>query len=95
MDERLESCWRLIYYQVSGEPGIARCSRRSDIYPRERGLARASLFTDHRHVILFFACLIFAVGLDREIISTAKFSRSTVPADWSKTLKSLVIVIVH
>ena len=31
MDERLESSWRLVYYQVSGEPGIARCSRRSDI----------------------------------------------------------------
>ena len=25
MDERLESSWRLVYYQVSGEPGIARC----------------------------------------------------------------------
>ena len=34
--------------------------------------------TGHRHVILFFACLIFAVGLDREIILTAKFSRSMV-----------------
>ena len=33
---------------------------------------RASLFTDHRRVVLFFACLIFAV--DREIILTAKFS---------------------
>jgi len=31
MDERLESSWRLVYYQVSGEPGIVRCSRRSDI----------------------------------------------------------------
>ena len=31
MDERLESSWHLAYYQVSGEPGIARCSRRSDI----------------------------------------------------------------
>ena len=31
MDERLESSWRLVYYQVSGEPGIACCSRRSDI----------------------------------------------------------------
>ena len=41
---------------------------------------RASLFTDHRRVILFFACLIFAVGLNREIILTAKFSRSTVSA---------------
>ena len=37
---------------------------------------RASLFTDRRRVIYFFACLIFAVGLDREIILTAKFSRS-------------------
>ena len=39
---------------------------------------RASLFSDHRRVILFFACLIFAVDLDREIILTVKFSRSTV-----------------
>ena len=31
MDERLESSWRLVYYQVSGEPGISRCSHRSDI----------------------------------------------------------------
>ena len=27
MDEHLESSWRLVYYQVSGEPGIACCSR--------------------------------------------------------------------
>ena len=26
MDERLESSWRLVYYQVSGEPEIVRCS---------------------------------------------------------------------
>ena len=44
MDERLESSWRLVYYQVSREPGIAGCSRRSDIYLGEFGLARASLF---------------------------------------------------
>jgi len=31
--------WLLVYYQVSGEPGIARCSRRSDIYLGECGLA--------------------------------------------------------
>ena len=31
MDEHLESSWPLVYYQVSGEPGIACCSRRSDI----------------------------------------------------------------
>ena len=27
MDERLESSWCLVYYQVSGEPGIVGCSR--------------------------------------------------------------------
>ena len=27
MDECLESSWDLVYYQVSGEPGIARYSR--------------------------------------------------------------------
>ena len=33
MDERLESEFlALVYYQVSGEPGIAGCSCRSDIY---------------------------------------------------------------
>ena len=37
-----------------------------------------SLFVDHRCVILFFTCLIFAVGLNREIILIAKFSQSTV-----------------
>jgi len=31
MDERLESSWGLVYYQVSGEPYIAGCSRWSDI----------------------------------------------------------------
>ena len=40
MDKRLESSWRLVYYQVSGDPGIARCSCRSDIYLGECGLAR-------------------------------------------------------
>ena len=32
VDEHLESSERLVYYQVTGEPGIAGCSRRSDIY---------------------------------------------------------------
>ena len=27
IDKRLESSWRLVYYQVSGEPGITCCSR--------------------------------------------------------------------
>ena len=54
MDEHLESSWHLVYYQVSGEPGNAGCSRRSDIYLGECGLLRTSLFTDYRHIILFF-----------------------------------------
>ena len=77
MDERLESSWGLVYNQVSGEPGIARCSRRLDIYPVE-----CELVCKHIHWSLprnfIFACLIFTVGLNREIILTAKFSRSTV-----------------
>ena len=56
MDKHLESSYRLVYYQVSGEPGIAGCSRRSDIYPGECGLACASLFTDRHRVSLIFAC---------------------------------------
>ena len=40
MDEHLESLWLLVYYRVSGEPGIAGCSCQSDIYPMEYGLAR-------------------------------------------------------
>ena len=39
VDERSESSWRLVYYQVSGKPGIAGCSRRSDTYLRKCGLA--------------------------------------------------------
>ena len=31
MNERLESSWHLVYYQVPGKSGIARCSRQSDI----------------------------------------------------------------
>ena len=77
MDGRLESSWGLVYNQVSGEPGIARCSRRLDIYPVE-----CELVCKHIHWSLprnfIFACLIFTVGLNREIILTAKFSRSTV-----------------
>ena len=56
MDKRLESSYRLVYYRVSGEPGIAGCSRRSGIYPNECGLACASLFIDRHRVSLIFAC---------------------------------------
>jgi len=56
MDEHLESSYCLVYYRVSGEPGITGCSRRLDIHPRECGLACASLFIDRRHVSLIFTC---------------------------------------
>ena len=53
IDECLETCWRLVYYQVSEEPGIARCSRRSDIYLGECGLARKLIqWSSPRTVIL-------------------------------------------
>ena len=39
MDEHLESSWCLVYYKVSGEPGITGYGRRSDIYFGECGLA--------------------------------------------------------
>ena len=58
MDKRPESSWCLVYYQVSGEPGIACCSHWSDIYLGECGLACAS-FTDHRRIILFLCVLNF------------------------------------
>ena len=77
MDECLESCWHLVYYQVSGQPRFAHCSRRSDIYLGECGLAHKLIdWSSPRN--LFFACLIFTVSLDREIILTVKFSKSTV-----------------
>ena len=79
IDERLESSWRLVYYQISGEPGIAGCSRRSDIYPGECGLVCASFFTVHRHVI-YILCVKFS-----QLDSTAKFSRSMVY--WAFLLK--------
>ena len=68
MDKRLENSWRLVYYQVSEEPGIAAVVVDWTFTVGSVDL-RASLFTDHRRVILFFV-----VGLDREIILTAKFS---------------------
>ena len=71
MDERLESFLCLVYYQVSGEPGCIQTFTSGDVD------LCAHLFVDHCRII-FFACLIFVVGLDSEIILTAKFSRSRV-----------------
>ena len=56
MDEHLESSYRLVYYQVSGESRITGCSRRSDISPGECGIVRASLFTDRHCVSSIFVC---------------------------------------
>ena len=46
MDESLESSWHLVYYQVSGEPGIARCVVCRTFTSWSVDLC-ASLFTDH------------------------------------------------
>ena len=72
MDEHLESSKHLVYYQVTGEPGIAGCSRQSDIYLGMGGgwSLHAHLLIDHCYVSSIFVCLIFAVGLGREIINT-------------------------
>ena len=77
MDECLESSWHLVYYQVSESQGWLAVVIDWTFTSGSVDL-RASLFTDHCRVILFFVCLIFAVGLDRKIVLTAKFSRSTV-----------------
>ena len=63
MDECLESSWHLVYYQISGEPGIGPVVVDRTFTSGSVDL-RASLFIDHCRVILFFACLIFAVDLD-------------------------------
>ena len=66
IDKRLESSWRLVYYQVSGKRGIAGCSRRLDIYPGECGLGRANFFTVHL-CIIYILCVKFS-----RLDSTAK-----------------------
>ena len=68
MDECMESSYRLVYYRVSGEPGSAGYSCRSDIYPGGCGLACARLFVDCQRVSLIFACWNFMVGRDHENI---------------------------
>ena len=78
MDKRLESSWGLVYstrYQESQGSLTVVINRTFNSGSVD---LRTSLFTDHRRVILFFVCLIFAFGLDCEIILTVKFSQSTV-----------------
>ena len=57
--ERLESFYRLVYYQVSGDPRITGCSNWLDIYPWGCGLTRTSLFIDCCRVSLNFCVLKF------------------------------------
>ena len=66
-----------------GEPDIAGCSHRSDSYLRGGGgggggggCGGTPLFIDHHYISFFF--LRVKVGLDCEIILTAKFSQSMV-----------------
>ena len=72
MNERLESSLCLVYCQVSGEPGIVSVIVDWTFNSGSVDLL-ASLFTESSPRNFFFACLIFAVGLDRKIILTAKF----------------------
>ena len=77
MDKRLKSSWGLSTTRYQESQGSL-----TVVVNRTFNLGsvnlRASLFTDHRRVILFLVCLIFAFGLDCEIILTVKFSQSTV-----------------
>ena len=58
------------------------------------GLAHTHLFIDHRHVsFFFFTYLIFVVGLNREIILTAKFSWSMVLVCWWEVACSTISVL--
>ena len=77
MDKRLESSWCLVNYQVSGEPGITRCSCQLDIYLGECGLVRKLIrWSSPRNFI--FHVFNFRGWSRREIILAAKFSQSMV-----------------
>ena len=79
MDERLESSWHLVYYQLSREPRIAGCSCQSDIYLEECGLVRKLIhWWSPRNFI--FRVLNFRgwSRLRNYFILTVKFSRSMV-----------------
>ena len=78
MDERLESSWHLVYYQVLREPGIAGCSRRSDIYLGECGLACKLIHWSPPHNFIFCVLNFRGWTRPRNYFFTAKFSRSTV-----------------
>ena len=69
MDERLEHSWRLVYYEVPGEPAIAGCntaavsSPQSEIYLGRCGRTRM-LFVD-RHCVNVFIHVLNFCGLSQ------------------------------
>ena len=87
MNKRLENSWRLVYYQLSGEPGITGCSHRSDIYLGECGLACTSLFIDHC-CFFFFSHVKFSRWI-------SKFSRSTVDTSSTSQWALLSVVVQY
>ena len=86
MDERLESSWRLVYYGDEESQGSL-----TVVVDRTFNSGSMDLFTDHCCVILFFACLIFKVGLNREIFLTVKFSQSLVHEEWHRLFETLTL----
>ena len=76
MDKLLESSWRLLYTTRCQESQGSLAVVFDQTFTSGYVDLRANLFTDHRRSFIF-RVLNFR-GLDREIVSTAKFSRSTV-----------------
>ena len=79
IEKSLERSYRLVYYQVSGEPAIACCNTEAvrvvvDQTFTSGGVDNTRLFVDHLCVNVFIRV---SVGLNREVILTVKFSRST------------------
>ena len=65
--ERLERSLHLVNYQVLGEPGIAGCNRRLDIYFNGDGHVRMLIHWSLPHDI-FYCVKFFPVGLNHEVI---------------------------
>ena len=79
MDECLErEC--LVYYEVSGEPGITGCSRQSDIYLGGCGRVHtySLIITAYELFVFVFSRVKFSQLVSTTVL-TVKFSRSTVP----------------
>ena len=84
MDELLESSWRLVYYTRYQESQGSLAVVVDRTFTSWSVDLRASLFTDHRRVILFFV-----VDPDREIILTTKYGNML------QTLHSLNFILLQ